>query len=89
MTGVQTCALPILIPVMTTVMSAILLSEKISALTILGTALILAGLVLTEKSQASHIQGESQNQPESKIQTESQNQSESKIQAESQNPSEL
>ena len=78
-----------LIPVMTTVMSAILLSEKISALTILGTALILAGLVLTEKSQASHIQGESQNQPESKIQTESQNQSESKIQAESQNPSEL
>ena len=45
---------------MTTIMSAILLHEKISGLTILGTALILAGLILTEKSQARQAQAGSQ-----------------------------
>jgi drug/metabolite transporter (DMT)-like permease len=41
-----------LIPVMTTAVSAIVLNERITLMTLLGTVLILSGLYLSEKSQA-------------------------------------
>jgi drug/metabolite transporter (DMT)-like permease len=41
-----------LIPVMTTAVSAIVLHERITLMTLLGTVLILSGLYLSEKSQA-------------------------------------
>jgi len=43
-----------LIPVFTTVMAAVVLKETITVRTVVGTGLILAGLILSERSQAAH-----------------------------------
>ena len=47
-----------LVPVVTTAMAAVVLKETITVRTVAGTGLILAGLVLSERSQAAHRQSE-------------------------------
>ena len=49
--SVKTSQYIYLIPVMTTAMSAVVLRERITIMTVIGTILILSGLYLSEKAQ--------------------------------------